>query len=236
MFSRSIRIAAAIVFIVSAGPAITQQSSRAAEKLPNVKTAFVDFTRDQLVVGGVRLCTTPNKVEAVFLGGDPLTVISSKKGLMILAFERSDIEFGVSHLLSIRCTGGQEEQFEVYIERAGKQGPPGPTGRRGPPGPQGPEGSPGAEGSAGAQGPPGAQGAQGPPAIGLERDSITTDIAGLGFDETDTQTVLCPTASKRAVAGGVTLSAASPTSREVCWSSRRTARLPPTPGRVRSRT
>lgn len=205
MFSRSIRIAAAIVFIVSAGPAITQQSSRAAEKLPNVKTAFVDFTRDQLVVGGVRLCTTPNKVEAVFLGGDPLTVISSKKGLMILAFERSDIEFGVSHLLSIRCTGGQEEQFEVYIERAGKQGPPG------------------AEGSAGAQGPPGAQGAQGPPgaqgpagtdgtggALGLEINSFTKTLPQpFATEATDTTVVNCLTQGKEAIGGGVTIDAAS---------------------------
>ena len=135
MFSRSIRIAAAIVFIVSAGPAITQQSSRAAEKLPNVKTAFVDFTRDQLVVGSVRLCTTPNKVEAVFLGGDPLTVISSKKGLMILAFERSDIEFGVSHLLSIRCTGGAKKSSLRSISRGqasrARRVPRGDAGHRG---------------------------------------------------------------------------------------------------------
>ena len=47
----------------------------------------------------------PNKVSGV-LGGDPLTVISSGDRLMILAFERRDIEFGVSHLLSIRCNGG----------------------------------------------------------------------------------------------------------------------------------
>lgn len=106
MFSRSIRIAAAIVFIVSTGPAIAQQNWHGAKSLPNVMTAFVDFTVDQLVVRGGRLCTAPKKVKAVFLGGDPLTVISSAERLMILAFERQDIEFGVSHLLSIRCDGG----------------------------------------------------------------------------------------------------------------------------------
>lgn len=184
-------------------------------------TAHVDFTVDQIVVWGVRLCGSPDAVKAVFLGGDPLTVISSAKGRMVLAFEHRDIEIGVSHLLSVRCNGGQEEQFEVYIEKDGKRGPQGATGPRGPAGPDGATGPQGPAGSAGATGPDGPAGPQGPAgppgpdgtsvalAIGLERDSITTDIAGLGFDETDTQTVLCPTASKRAVAGGVTLSAAS---------------------------
>ena len=184
LLGRLIGSIAAFALLLIAGVATAQQA-RDAAKRPNIMTAHVDFTVDQIVVWGVRLCGSPDAVKAVFLGGDPLTVISSAKGRMVLAFEHRDIEIGVSHLLSVRCNGGQEEQFEVYIEKDGKRGPQGPAG------------------------PPGPDGTSVALAIGLERDSITTDIAGLGFDETDTQTVLCPTASKRAVAGGVTLSAAS---------------------------
>ena len=131
MFSRSIRIAAAIVFIVSTGSVIAQQSWHGAKSLPNVMTAFFAFTIDQLVVRGGRLCTAPKKVKAVFLGGDPLTVISSAERLMILAFERQDIEFGVSHLLSIRCDGGQREQFESGQVSRGRGEPEGPQGLQG---------------------------------------------------------------------------------------------------------
>ncbi len=202
LLGRLIGSIAAFALLLIAGVATAQQA-RDAAKRPNIMTAHVDFTVDQIVVWGVRLCGSPDAVKAVFLGGDPLTVISSAKGRMVLAFEHRDIEIGVSHLLSVRCNGGQEEQFEVYIEKDGKRGPQGATGPRGPAGPDG------ATGPQGPAGPPGPDGTSVALAIGLERDSITTDIAGLGFDETDTQTVLCPTASKRAVAGGVTLSAAS---------------------------
>lgn len=207
MVFRSIRIAVAIAFIVSAGPALAQQNSHGSQDLPNVMTVFVDFTVDQLVVRGGRMCAAPNKVEAVFLGGDPLTVISSAERLMILTFERPEIEFGVSHLLSIRCDGGEEEQFEIYIERAGKQGPVGPRGSRGPAGP------PGLPGLPGLPGPPGSQGPQGPAGnniLELEVNSITKAIpADLELEEIDTQAVNCLTAGKEAIGGGVTIDAVS---------------------------
>ncbi len=212
MLSRSIRVALALVFVFSAAAAFAQQGGRGAANLPNPMTAFVDFTVDQLIVRGGRLCPTPNKVKAVFLGGDPLTVISSRERLMILAFDRRLIEFGVSHLLSIRCDGGQEEQFEVYIERAGKQGPTGDTGATGPAGPQG---VPGGPGPAGPPGPAGLQGVPGGPGPGgsltLETAQVTTNIAGLNgttatggtVGASSTNTLLCPTPTRRVIGGGV---------------------------------
>lgn len=75
----------------------------------------------------LRRCT---EVDTVSLGGDPLTVVSTRPGQMVLAFDREAIEqdLETSQLLSIRCVGGVEEQFEVYVGAPSVPGSVGPTG------------------------------------------------------------------------------------------------------------
>lgn len=192
----------AVAFGLTAGTASGQQEGT--DDRPDVITAHVDFTADQIVVQGARLCAAPDAVKAVFLGGDPLAVISSAKRRMVLAFERRDIEIGVSHLFSVRCDGGQEEQFEVYIEKDGKRGPPGFAGQPGVAGPPGPVGPLGPQGGTGD---PGAAGIDGAPVFGLERNSIAVAVNALAAGNTITTVTPCPTPTKRAVAGGITLDA-----------------------------
>jgi len=162
-------------------------------------TARVDVTADQIVVRGVQLCAAPEAVKAVFLGGDPLTVISSARRRMVLAFERRDIVIGVSHLFSVRCDSGKEEQFEVYIEKDGKPGPRGPRGSAGPPGLGGPPGVVGPQGGTGDPGPDGTKD------VALERNSIVVKVNALGIGATITTVTSCPTPTKRAVSGGIIL-------------------------------